>query len=77
MAMAWVMPSTPLSGVRISWLMVARKALLAAFAASASALAAAISASAASAACLRAIRSRVAASSWRPVFRLSMAALTA
>ena len=27
-AMAWAMPSTPFKGVRISWLMVARKVLL-------------------------------------------------
>ena len=34
-AMAWAMPSTPFSGVRISWLIIAKKVPLARFAASA------------------------------------------
>ena len=49
--MAWAMPRTPFSGVRISWLMVARKALLARLAASAASLACIRSRSA----CLRAV----------------------
>ena len=43
-AIAWAMPSTPFRGVRISWLMVARKSLLARLAPSAWALADSIAA---------------------------------